>query len=227
MQESAVFPWRTRSTWLHCAMLKFGIIYRTWSTPAPVFGLATTMRYGFQTVQLWQPAIVFILWKLNYLMANPGRLGAAWIIVPVDSSAIGVQIDAINILRIHGGSIWAHHFGVILNARGNVILAGADVRANSDHCLQIKDCDSLTVTGCLFKKNGTAWPDTAKVQLNGGRSVLLNGCTFDENSVGISIGPEAKRFSITGNIFAKMEYRALVDKSSSDAKKVIAENLAG
>jgi hypothetical protein len=79
----------------------------------------------------------------------------------------------------------------------------------------------------LFKKNGAVWPDTAKVQLDGGRSVLLNGCTFDENSVGISIGPGAKRFSITGNIFAKMEHLALLDNSASDAKKVIAENLAG
>jgi hypothetical protein len=65
------------------------------------------------------------------------------------------------------------------------------------------------------------------VQLDGGKSVLLNGCTFDENSVGISIGLGVKRFSITGNVFAKMEYLALVDKSAGDAKKVIAENLAG
>lgn len=159
-----------------------------------------------------------------------GKSGATWGGMDnctVDSSAVGLQIDAINVLRIHGGSIWAHHFGVVINGRGNVILTGADIRANSDHCLQIKDCDSLTVTGCLFKKNGTAWPDTAKVQLDGGRSVLLNGCTFDENSVGISIGPDAKRFSITGNIFAKMEHLAVLDKSASDAKKVIAENLAG
>jgi hypothetical protein len=159
-----------------------------------------------------------------------GKSGATWGGMDnctVDSSAVGLQIDAINVLRIHGGSIWAHHFGVVINGRGNVILTGADIRANSDHCLQIKDCDSLTVTGCLFKKNGIAWPDTAKVQLDGGRSVLLNGCTFDENSVGISIGPDAKRFSITGNIFAKMEHLAVLDKSASDAKKVIAENLAG
>jgi len=145
----------------------------------------------------------------------------------VDASAIGVQIDAINVLRINGGSIWAHHFEVVLNGRGNVILAGADIRANSDHCLQIKDCDSLTVTGCLFKKNGTAWPNTAKVQLDGGRSILLNGCTFDENSVGVGVGPGAKRFSITGNVFAKTEYLALVDKSANDATKTIADNLAG
>jgi hypothetical protein len=159
-----------------------------------------------------------------------GKSGATWGGMDnctIDSSAVGVQIDAINVLRIHGGSIWAHHFGVVLNGQGNVILTGADIRANSDHCLQVKDCDSLTVTGCLFKKNGTAWPDTAKVQLDGGKSVLLNGCTFDENSVGISIGLGVKRFSITGNVFAKMEYLALVDKSAGDAKKVIAENLAG
>jgi hypothetical protein len=145
----------------------------------------------------------------------------------MDSCAFGIQVDAAGGLRIHGGCVQAHHYGIIVNGRSNVILTGADVRANSDFCLQVKDCDSLTVTGCLFKKNGSNWPNTAKVQLDGGQSVLLNGCTFDENSVGISVGPGVKRFSITGNVFAKMKHPALVDKSAGDARKIIAENLAG
>jgi polygalacturonase len=142
----------------------------------------------------------------------------------VDASSTGVQIDAARILRIHGGSIWAHHFGVIVNGRSNVILIGADVHANSDHCLQIKDCDSLTVTGCLFKKNSN-WPDAAKIQIEGGQSVPVGGCMFDETSIGINIEPGAKCFSITGNLFAGTAHPALVDKSASDARKIIAQNL--
>jgi len=61
------------------------------------------------------------------------------------------------------------------------------------------------------------------VQLDGGENVLINGCSFDERSVGSGV----KRFSITSNVFAKMEHLALVDKSAREAKKIIAQNLAG
>jgi polygalacturonase len=145
----------------------------------------------------------------------------------VDACATGVKIDAARTLRIQGGTIQAHHFGIIVNGRSNVMLTGADVRANSAHCLQVKDCDTLTATGCLFKKNTTTQPKTAKVAIDGGENVLVSGCMFDERSIGISVGPGIKRFSITGNVFAKMEHKALLDESGKDAKKIIAQNLAG
>jgi len=49
------------------------------------------------------------------------------------------------------------------------------------------------------------------------------GCTFDEQSIGISVGSGVKRSSISSNVFAKMERLALVDKSAKDAKKIIAQ----
>jgi len=143
----------------------------------------------------------------------------------VDFSGTGIQVDAANILRVNGGSIWAHHFGVVVNGRSNVILSGADIRANGGHSLHVLDCDTVTVNGCLFKKNGQSWPDTAKVQLDGGRSIVINGCTFDDTSAGVSIGPGVRRFSITGNAFPEMAYPAITDHSSADALKVLANNL--
>jgi len=143
----------------------------------------------------------------------------------VDFSGTGIKVDAASILRISGGSIWAHHFGVVVSGRSSVILTGADVRANGGHGLHVLDCDSVTVSGCLFKKNGTEWPDAAKVRLDGGRSVLISGCTFDDTSAGIHVGPGATRFSITGNVFPEMTYPAITDESPADAAKVVANNL--
>lgn len=157
-----------------------------------------------------------------------GRTGATWGGMDnctVDFSGTGIQVDAATILRISGGSLWAHHFGVVVGGRSNVILAGADVRANGGNCLHVVDCDSLTVSGCLFKKNGRSWPQAPKVQLDGGRSVLITGCTFDDTSAGVRIGPGARRFSLTGNVFADMPYPAITDDSGPDALRVVANNL--
>jgi polygalacturonase len=143
----------------------------------------------------------------------------------VDSSGTGIKVDAAHTLRINGGSIWGHHFGVVVSGRSNVILSGADLRANGSHCLHVQDCDTVTVNGCLFKKNGLYWPDTAKAQLDGGRSIIINGCTFDDTSAGVRIGPGVRRFSIAGNVFADMAYPAITDESTVDAAKVVANNL--
>ncbi len=143
----------------------------------------------------------------------------------VDFSATGIKVDAATILRVSGGSIWAHGYGVVVNGRSNVILSGVDLRANGGNCLHVIDCDSVTVSGCLFKKNGTAWPTAAKVQIDGGRGVVINGCSFDETSAGVHIGPGAKRFSITGNLFAETAYPAITDESAAGAVKVVANNV--
>lgn len=157
-------------------------------------------------------------------------MGAAWGGMDncsVDFSGVAVKIDAASSLRINGGSLWAHHFGIQCNGRGNIVVAGTDIRANGAHGLHVKDCDSLTVSGCLFKKNGPNWPNTAKVQIEGGRSVLINGCTFDDTSAGINITPTAGNFSITGNSFPRMAHPAIVDRSAPGARKLLTANLAG
>ena len=74
---------------------------------------------------------------------------------------------------------------------------------------------------------GVATRAPAEMKIDGGKSVLVSGCTFDETSIGVQIESGAKRFSITNNVFPKMAHLALVDKSASDAKKIIAQNLAG
>jgi len=156
-----------------------------------------------------------------------GRKGSVWGGMDnctADFSGVGVQVDAAAILRINGGSFWAHHFGIVVDGRANVIVTGADIRANGGHALHVRDCDSVTVSGCLFKKNGTEWPSTAKVQLEGGKSVAISGCTFDETSAGVYIGPGASRFAITGNVFAEMEWPAIRDESPADAMKAITSN---
>jgi hypothetical protein len=157
-----------------------------------------------------------------------GRTGATWGGMDnctVDFSGTGVQVDAATILRITGGSVWAHHFGVAVDGRSNVILSGADLRANGGHCLHVRDCDTVTVTGCLLKKNGADWPSTAKIQLDGGRSVAITGCTFDDTSAGIRIGPGVQRLAFTGNLFPPMPHPAITDDSSAETAKVIANNL--
>lgn len=107
-----------------------------------------------------------------------------------------------------------------------MLLSGADLRANSNHCLHVKGGDSLTVSGCLFKKNSKGWHEQPKVLVEGGKSLAINGCTFDENSVGIRLAAGAKRVAITGNVFADMPYVAIVDDAKG-AKKIIANNLTG
>ena len=47
-----------------------------------------------------------------------GRLGRVWGGMSnstVDFSGIGVKIDTANVLRITGGSIWAHHYGIVVD----------------------------------------------------------------------------------------------------------------
>lgn len=165
---------------------------------------------------------------IETLYTETGKMGACWGGLEnctVDSSVIGLKIDAANVLRIHGGSIWAHHNAVQLFGRGDVVINGMDIRANAQHGIHVKECDSVTVTGCLFKKNGTNWPDAAKVLIEGGKSVLVSGCTFDETSAGINIAPTANNFSITGNTFPKMAHPSIIDRSGRNARKILASNL--
>jgi hypothetical protein len=167
---------------------------------------------------------------IETLYPETGKMGAIWGGMEnctVDSSAVGLKLDSANVLRIHGGSIWAHHNAVQLFGRGDIVINGVDIRANAQHGIHVKECGSVTVTGCLFKKNATNWPDTAKVLIEGGRSVLVSGCTFDETSVGINIASTANNFVISGNMFPKMAHRAIIDRSGPNARKLLTSNLVG
>ncbi len=85
-----------------------------------------------------------------------GKPGGAWGGMEnctVDFSGVAVKIDTASALRIHGGSLRARHFGVVVDGAGDVLPSGTDIRANSNHCLHVKGGDSLTVSGCLLKKN--------------------------------------------------------------------------
>jgi len=143
----------------------------------------------------------------------------------VDGSAFGIQVDQVNVLRISGGSIWSHHFGLVCNGTWDVIVSGADLRANGHHAIDVRDIGTLTVTGSLFRKNGTGWPDTAKVKIGGPGTVLVSGCSFDERSIGVHLGPKATCVSLTGNVFAASPHRALVDETGPGCRKLLANNL--
>ncbi len=192
------------------------------------FKLGQNDEIRLSNCAVFSAAIGFHFIETPYL--DTGKMGAIWGGMEnctVDSSAVGLKIDAANILRIHGGSIWAHHNAVQLLGRGDIVINGTDIRANAQHGLHVKECNSVTVTGCLFKKNGTNWPDAAKVFIEGGRSVLVSGCTFDETSVGINVAPTANNFVISGNMFSKMAHRAIIDRSGPNARKLLASNLVG
>jgi polygalacturonase len=155
---------------------------------------------------------------------KPGRVWGGMENCSVDFSGVAVKIDTASVLRIHGGSLWAHHFGVVVDGVGDVLISGADIRANSHHCLHVKGGDSLTVSGCLLKKNSKGGEQQPKVLVDGGKSLAISGCTFDEKSAGIRLAPGARRVAITGNVFAEMPFAAIVD-DAKDAKKIIANNL--
>jgi hypothetical protein len=204
-----------------------------WNYESGMVNTSTGFRLGQNDeIRLAHCAVVSAAIGFHFIetLHPDGRLAGTWGGMDncsVDSSAVAIRIDAANSLRIHGGSLWAHSHGVELTGRGHVVLTGMDIRANGGHGLLVKDCDSLTVSGCLFKKNGPNWPNAAKVQLEGGRSTVITGCTFDETSLGINIAATANNFSITGNSFAKMPHPAIVDHSGPGTRKLMMANLAG
>ena len=155
-----------------------------------------------------------------------GRIGRVWgglDNTTTDFCGVGVKIDQAKILRITGGSFWSHHFGVQVGGSGDIIVTGADIRANSNQCIDIRGDANVTVSGSSFKKN-PGWATEPKIMVAGSGMVNLSGNTFDANSAGITIAPSAKQVMIQGNIFESSPYPSLDDKAP-DARKVIANNL--
>jgi hypothetical protein len=66
---------------------------------------------------------------------------------------------------------------------------------------------------------------TYAVNLNGGKSSVISGCTFGDIRRGLFIGTSAANFAITGNVFEGDTYATISDSSSSGTRKVIANNV--
>lgn len=144
----------------------------------------------------------------------------------VDFSVEGVVVEAVESLRITGGCLWAHATSLRVAGPGRVIVSGADLKSNGDAALIVRDCTSLTLTGCNMGKSADSWPTVPAAKLEGGKSVLISGSTFDAFGPGIVIGPKMDNFSITGNVFQPSPFETITDNSSQTASKVIANNLS-
>lgn len=144
----------------------------------------------------------------------------------VDFSVEGVVVEAVESLRINGGCLWAHSTSLRVVGPGKVIASGVDLRSNGDAALICRDCTSLTVTGCTIGKSGPNWPTVPAAKLEGGKSVLISGCTFDAFGPGVVVGKTMDYFSITGNVFQPSPFETLTDNSDPSAAKVIANNLS-
>lgn len=143
-----------------------------------------------------------------------------------DFSVQGIVVDEVSSLRVTGGCMWAHSNALMVNGPGRVVVSGVDLKSNGDAALIVRDCNSLTLTGCTLGKAGDSWPTVPGAKLEGGKSVLVSNCTFDENGPGMLIGPKMEFFSVTGNVFQPSPFEAITDNSAATATKVIANNLS-
>lgn len=166
--------------------------------------------------------------KIGYYFVKE-KEGATWggmTGCSADFSVEGVVVEAAESLRISGGCLWAHATSLRVVGPGRVVVSGADLRSNGDAALIVRDCTSLTVTGCTLGKSGDGWPTVPAARLEGGKSVLISACTFDDNAPGLVIGKDASFFSVTNNIFQPSPFEAISDNSSADATKLISGNLS-
>ncbi len=137
----------------------------------------------------------------------------------------GIQINAARRLRIGGGSHWSHWSALKLLGRGSIVVSGADLASNGDNNVYVGDCDSLTLTGCSLEKSGTGFEGNYMINMKGGKSANVSGCTFDSSARGILIQASMPYFAITGNVFQSSTNAPITDNSSATAMKVIANNL--
>ena len=83
------------------------------------------------------------------------------------------------------------------------------------------------MTGCTLGKSGDSWPDVPAAKLEGGKSILINACTFDAFGPGVVVGEKMKHFSITNCVFQPSKFESITDKTGPSAGKVISNNLLG
>lgn len=166
--------------------------------------------------------------KIGFCFVNE-KEGATWggmTGCSTDYSVEGVVVEAAESLRITGGCLWAHMTSLRVAGPGRIIVSGVDMKSNGDAALIVRDCTSVTITGCALGKAGDSWPTVPAAKIEGGKSVLLSGCTFDDNGPGLVIGKGAQCFSITNNIFQPSPFAAITDNSEASTVKMIDGNLS-
>jgi hypothetical protein len=143
-----------------------------------------------------------------------------------DFSIEGIVVESTTSLRVSGGSLWCHSTALRVDGPAKVVMTGVDMRANADSALIVRNCNALTLTGCGIGKNGDNWPEVFAARIEGGKSVLINACTFDAYGPGVKIAPSMDNFSITNNVFQPSAFETIVDGSAAEASKIITGNLS-
>ena len=102
-------------------------------------------------------------------------------------------------ITVSGGSFWCHRQALdIESGDANVILTGVDLRANGTEAVRIHAGDSITVNGCLIRRE-FIHADCPAVVIDGGRQVNFTGNTVHSRCAGARIGGAGARL-IRGNI---------------------------
>jgi hypothetical protein len=161
----------------------------------------------------------------QFVAVAAGRTRGTMTSCTSDACQWGIQVDAAERLQITGGNHLSHWRALTLQGPGQIIVSGAELASNGDNNVLVSNCSSLTLTGCRLGKNGAAWSSVYMINLKGGNSALISGCTFDGTSAGILIQPPMRNFSITGNIFQSTNNPTITDRTTGKTPKVVANNL--
>lgn len=143
----------------------------------------------------------------------------------VDFSVEGIVVEAARILRITGGSFWAHQHALRLDGPCNIIASGAELFANGDAAVIVNRAEACNISGCSLGKNASNFPHVPAMKILGGDVVLISANIFDGKGPGIVVGESIGRVAITSNVFAPSKFRAIEDDSAAAAHKLISNNL--
>lgn len=142
-----------------------------------------------------------------------------------DGCQWGWQINGADLLRISGGSVLSHHFGIVIDHPGaNVQIGTSMLQANSAEVLLVKNCESVNVTGTRFLR-ATDNPDKPMVVLEGGGNVILDNNTFSSQSPGVHLGKAIHDVVIIGNQFGPSKFPHITDETSPTTPKIVKDNL--
>ncbi len=128
-------------------------------------------------------------------------------------------------LGITGGLYWGHHkFLQISNPNARLVVSGCQIKDNGAPSLDLSDAGQLTVSGCSFgRAMNCAYPFVNAKKV---KSLSLTGCTFDENSPVLSIGPECGYLFFTGNLIQPSDHPFFrEDKRGAGSNVMISGNM--
>ena len=141
-----------------------------------------------------------------------------------DACQFGYVITSGSRLRVTNGSYLNHFVAFkISHPDALVIIDGAIIQANGDHIVDISDCGNVMISTCRFQK-AFENPKAYGLHITGGKSIIINGCTFDAFGPGVSLEGNVNKVTITNNIFEGTKFPPIVDKLPPPAKKVISNN---